>query len=145
MWQKCLQLSLKNEIILTGSQSGLATYGTNSIAYYPLNHQIYLESIQPDVVILCINPYDELNFINKTINLINGLTSAKVIGAICFPQDIDESWMGKMGRKINITQSKRELLKSQMLSKFNLKLGFLDNYAELDSIIEDMLNYLANS
>lgn len=92
-------LSYKSEIILTGSQSSLATYSTNNISHFPLNHQIFLESIQPDAVILCINPYDEDDFIEKTLNLIKGLTSAKVIGAVCFPLDLDETWAGKMGRK----------------------------------------------
>lgn len=138
-------LSYKNEIILTGSQSSLAAYSTQNIKQFPFNHQIFLESIQPDVVVLCINPFDETDFIDQTLSLIKGLTSAKVIGAICFPQDIDETWAGSMGRKVKVADEKRNFLKRQMLEKFKLRLGFLDRTDELDSLIEDIINYFANS
>ena len=142
--QMIWDLSTKSEIILTGSQSSLATYSTNNINHFPLNHQIFLEAVQPDVVVLCINPYDEFEFIEKTLNLIKGLTSAKIIGAICFPLDMDDTWAGKMGKKVKITDEKRLLLKEQMLLKFDLKTGFLDNNEDLDIVIEDFLNYFAN-
>jgi hypothetical protein len=49
-----------------------------------------------------------------------------------------------MGGIIMIVNDKRKLLKEKMLSKFDLKLGFLDNTEELDDLIKEFLNYFAN-
>ena len=105
--------------------------------------QIVFSAIQPDAIILCINPYDEIDFIERTIKVAEGLSNGKVIGIVCFPVDVSEGWQGRMGGHNRISEHQEVELKNRLSKKFNNNIGIymLDNDSEIDALVESVIYY----
>jgi hypothetical protein len=73
------------DIIMAGSQSGTVPYDPVNLKYLTTRQMDFLLGLNPDYVLLCINFFDELNYIKRTIMLIESLGDCKVIAAVLFP------------------------------------------------------------
>lgn len=60
----------EKDIIIVGSQSGTVNYDVGNIEQFNIAQYIFLMGTQPEAVVLCINPYDEIEYINRTISFI---------------------------------------------------------------------------
>lgn len=131
------------DIIITGGQSGFLAYNDSNARMFPSYHQIVFSAIQTDAIILCINPYDDIEFIERTIKAAEALSNGKVIGIVCFPIDASEGWKGRMGAKTRITQQKELELKKRLYYKFcdNIGVYMLDNSLEIDALVESIICY----
>ncbi len=93
------------EIILVGSQSGTIPFNTDNILQFTIPQQIFLTATQPDCVVLCVNPFDEISYIRRTILYIESSIDTKVISIVVFPMDISANQYGlfqgktKLGRE----------------------------------------------
>ncbi len=75
----------KPDIILVGSQSQSIPYSTGNLGFYPLDQHALLLGAEPDAVVLCVNPDDEYDYIERTISYINSLIYSKTIAISLFP------------------------------------------------------------
>jgi len=75
----------KNELIITGGQSGTIAYDNRNEALIPLEQYSYLTGVNPDGVILCVNAIDDFIYIKKTINFIESATNAYVFAIVVSP------------------------------------------------------------
>ena len=138
-------LSQKNvDIILTGSQNAVVTYNDNNIENYPIYHQIVLQAIQPDAMILCINPFDSIEYIVRSINAAESLTEGKVIMTVCFPYDIDENWSVMQNIKIKISPKKIETLKNVIKENTGVDMYMLDDINDQNKIVKQIISYFCN-
>lgn len=78
------------DIILAGCQSGTVTYDFGNIHNYTFSQTEFLLSIQPDAVILCVNLFDDGEYIKRTIQYIESCADCEVIALVIFPMDHDE-------------------------------------------------------
>jgi len=130
------------EIIISGCQSGFLPYNDKNIANYPINHQIFFEALQTDIIIIVINPFDEISFIRQIYNASIGLSNGKVVGFVCFPIDYDYKYATIKGVKRRIGLEKENKLKKLIAEEFNVTLYMLDNNNEIDDLINDIINLL---
>lgn len=80
------QLELKDpDIILSGSQSGTIPYNQVNLRSMTQSTVEFLFGMEPDAVILCVNPYDPLEYISRTIAYIQSAVDTKVIAVCLFP------------------------------------------------------------
>lgn len=143
--QMVYYLSQKNvDIILTGSQNAVVTYNDNNIENYPIYHQIVLQAIQPDAMILCINPFDSIEYIVRPINAAESLTEGKVIMTVCFPYDIDENWSVMQNIKIKISPKKIETLKNVIKENTGVDMYMLDDINDQNKIVKQIISYFCN-
>lgn len=131
------------ELIITGSQAGLLPIDQSNIKYATIRHQIFFQGICPDVIVLCINPYDNMEIIGKTIMTAEGMTNGKVIGIVCFAMDVDYSWRGAYGNRVHITDIKIKTLKSEIYLRFGIEMYMIDKSSELDLLLRHIIDYLA--
>jgi len=131
------------EIIITGSQSGLLCYNDNTVNMFPTFHQIVFEAIQSDAIIICVNPYDDLKYVERIVKTAEGLSPGKVVGFVCFPIDRDIDWRGEFGKKVRISEEKESNLKKIYKDYFNHDLHILDKGADLDALYEKCLNFFS--
>lgn len=130
------------DLIITGSQSGLLAYNNNNANMFPTYHQIFLEAIQPDLLIICINPFDDINFVERNIKFAESLSDGKVIGIVCFPMDFEENWRGGFGKKVRINEMKEKEIKMKYKNKLNINVYMLDREKELIELINNCLLFL---
>jgi uncharacterized NAD-dependent epimerase/dehydratase family protein len=130
----------QSDIIIAGSQSGTVPYDTGNMAQYMLHQYEFLLGTQPDAVVLCINPFDEAEYISRTIKFVESAVDCTVIALVVFPMDIKADWTGIYGQKTPLTDEKYTTLKGELHKLFGIpvyKLGFTDDLEQLvNQIIE---------
>lgn len=133
------------EIILSGTQSGLLAYNNRNIINSALRQQIVFEALQPDAIIVCINPFDSIDFIKRVINTVEGLSKGKVIGLVCFPIDYSTEW-GKSFMKFHrISEDKEASIKYSIMKSLKMKVYMLDKDFELDLLINNCIDFMSAS
>ncbi|MCI9414479.1 MAG: DUF1611 domain-containing protein [Clostridiales bacterium] len=129
------------DIIIAGAQSGFIAYNDYNAMMYPIYHQLYFTALQPDAVILCINPFDDVSFVRRTIYAAEGLSCGKVIGIVCFPFDVMSNWQGNFGKKMRISKLREEELKRMYKNDLNKKVYMLDREDDTNKLVLDCINF----
>lgn len=112
------QLELKNpDIIIAGAQSGTIPYCQVNLRSMTQSTVEFLFGIEPDAVVLCVNPYDPLEYISRTILYIQSAVDTKVIALCLFPYTMQGeefvSISAKRKMKENEIQNTLHILKEQ--------------------------------
>ena len=81
-----------NDIIIVGSQSQTIPYNYGNIGHYPLSQHEFLLGTTPDAILLCINPFDELEYVKRTICYLESYVEAKVIALVVFSKHRELEW-----------------------------------------------------
>ena len=131
------------DIIITGSQNALVTYNDNNIANYPIYHQIVLQAIKPDAIIICINPFDTVEYIKQTISAAESLTEGKVIAACCFPYDYDDRWEDIREKRIRMSSEKIAEKKAEIREAANIDMYMLDDPADQEKLFECIISFFS--
>lgn len=76
------------DVIIVGGQSQSAPRINYNVNHYNLAQTEFLLGTQPDLVVLCINFHDDMDYIERTIKYIEGICRCKVIGCCLFPQKL---------------------------------------------------------
>lgn len=135
-------ISQKNvDIILAGCQSGLLGYNDRNIDMIPFSHQTFFQSLQTDAIILCINEYDSLHFVERVINYAESLSGAKVLGLVCFPYSPSKRLSGIYGAQEHISLTREKELKKEYYSYFGIKVYMLDKKDELEDLVDDFIDF----
>lgn len=99
--------------------------------------------IQPDAVILCINPQDDIRYVINTIKYIEGVTSCQVIGLVLFPMMLSNDWKGMFQLKTKINEEQVETLKERLISKIGRPVYILGQHAEMQNLTESIIEYFS--
>lgn len=100
-----------------------------------------LQAIKPDAMILCINPFDTIEYIRQTILAAEALTDGKVIALVCFPYDIDENWQKMPGKRVKLSFEKITNMKEETRATIGLKMYMLDDPTDQSNLMEDIISY----
>ena len=128
------------DLLLIGGQSGLIPYAMyNLVNNSPYQRELLLAS-NPDAIILCVNYFDDIEYIQRTVNYVEALTGNKVIALSVFPFDRTFSWSAVSSKLKPVNP---ELLKQQM-QFFEKEIG-IKVYAQSQSkeLCEEIIKYLS--
>ena len=129
------------DILLVGSQSGTLPYDTGNITQYPILQHLLLLATQPDAVILCINVYDELDYIERTVRYIQSAAETTVIGLVIFPMDINSDWTGVYGARNRLTADESSILKIKLQQTFQIPAYNLGVEQDMDLLYSDIVSF----
>ena len=131
----------EKDIILVGSQSGTVPFDTGNIIQYTIPQQCFLLGTQPDAVILCVNPYDDLAYIKRTISFLESCVECKVIALVVFPMSIRGDWAGTFGLKKVMTNEEIDSIKDRFESIFDIPTFNLGNAEDLCKVMTAIINF----
>lgn len=129
------------DIVIVGSQANTIPYDFGNIDRYTFKQNSFFMGTMPDAVILLINPYDEQEYIEHTIQYIESFGFCKVIAIVIFPMDIDDHWRRFATKKRPVTAIRIDEIKSQFLDKIPVYL--LGNSADEVSLFERIVDYFS--
>lgn len=129
------------DIIITGTQSGMVPYNYDSMKNIPLYSMEYLMGAQPDGVVLCVNAYDEIDYIRRTIQLIEGLVDTRVFALALHPLTYDIGWGEAIGAKKPLTDEKIVTFIKNAEEHFKIPVVCLKEKADYDMLFEHILTY----
>lgn len=129
------------DIIITGSQSGVVPFDNGNLSQFSLPQIDFLLGTQPDACMLCINPFDDIDYIERTVKFIEASVDCKVIAAVVFPLDIKNDWSGIYGKKEPITTEKYEKIKKSVEQKIGVPVFLLGE--EIDGLCEKVIDFFS--
>lgn len=130
-----------NDIILVGSQSGTAPYDSGNLAQYPIPQMFFLYGTIPDGVILNVNPFDDMGYIENTVRFIEGATNGKVIAFCIFPMKIKDNFAGFTGAKERIKEEEEEAMINELIRIFSRPAYILGKEKDMDALVETVQNF----
>lgn len=146
LYNACKVLSDKGVMIVsafdnTGSIS--IPYDIGNIVQYSIPQYNFLLGTQPDVVILCVNPFDEIYYIKRTISFIESSVDCKVISLVVFPMDLKDNWTGIYGFKETLSEEKYSRIKEILSNEFNIPIYKLGVENDMNELVAQIINYFA--
>ncbi len=129
------------DIIIVGAQSGTVPYDVGNIEQFTVQQGEFLMGTLPDAVVLCMNPYDEWEYVQRSIHFIESVVECKVIALILYPLDLREEWSGGYGGKIPVQEDKVSALKDQCYEYCGCPLYLLGDNQELKNLTDQVLQY----
>ncbi len=79
------------DIVVTGCQSAITHYEATNLFNYCIEQYGFLLGAAPDYSILCVNPFDDIGYLERSIQLINSQGDGKVKALALFPRKIEET------------------------------------------------------
>lgn len=139
------KLAKDNDIIIVGSQANSLNYSTNNIQQYNLLFYSFIQGVNPDLTILVVNYFDDLQYIIDTISFIENINKTIVIGVVISNINNKQNYMDnfRKNKKVDIFELKkrRELL-TNSLHKLTFIFGIKE---EMDELFNLIINKLLNA
>lgn len=135
------KIEIKNpDIILVGGQSGVIPYAMYNLGHNsPYQRELLLAS-SPDAIILCVNYFDDVEYIQRSIKYIESLIGNKVIALAMFPfvKAFSWSWVSS-----NMKFAESEALSAKMLVLENETGIKVFSQLQVGQLYEEMIRYLS--
>ena len=129
------------DIIISGTQSGTIAYNYDTLRNIPLYSMEYMMGAKPDGVVLCVNPFDEVSYLKRTIGTIENLYDTKIIALSLFPLTYENNWAGNSGLKRKITEKEKKDFIRNAQKEFGVPVYAMDSEDQYEQLFECVLEY----
>lgn len=140
---KINQLSLKGkDIIIVSTQAQIIPFSRNNLLEYPKLQYHFALGVNPDAIVLCVNYFDEIEYIRKSIFTITGLTDSSLIALVVYPLTYTDDWKlvyGNSQRKI--TEHEFIEKKDELEKNFGVPVYLLGNEQHMQNLRDDIINF----
>lgn len=137
------KLCKNNDLIIVGSQSGTLPYDVGNLAQFTISQMNFLLGTQPDAVILCVNAFDEYEYVERTINYIENVVNCKVIAIVLFPVTLSDGWRGIYGGRHELSQQEMIISMERLSKAMNRKVYALNNCNDMEHLKNDIVDYFS--
>lgn len=132
-----------NDLIIVGSQSGTVPYEYKNTSYYTYEQVNFLMATNSDAVVLCINYYDEINYIRRSINVIEQLGECKVLGLVVFPMIPEQTWKGMYGKRRKIRGTEAEEIKTMIIRSTGKNAYILGDSNDMKELMNKIIGFFS--
>ncbi len=115
------------DLIIVGGQSCTLPYQVNHIYDLAFSQWDFIVGTSPDLVVLCVNPQDEVEYIIRTIRFIESIVHCKVISLVLFPMELAQEWAGFSFKSKKLDNNAYSIRQYELQDKINLPVYKLDN------------------
>ncbi|MCU4716012.1 S8 family serine peptidase [Bacillus cereus] len=138
-------ISKKNpDIILVGSQSQTVPFTTGNIGFYPISQHEFLLGTEPDGIVLCINPNDDLEYIKRTIHYLESYIETKVIALSMFPINKEFEWRMIVENGLKLSGDDLQFRKQHYENYFGLPTCLIGNEIDDQKLVDIIEAYFSS-
>lgn len=139
------QLCERNcDIVITGSQASVLPEDIGNLRMFPLKQYSFLMGTQPDGVILCINPDDDIDYIRRTIAFLEASVDGRVIALCVYPMKYKNDWTGIYNQKEELTRSEFNKLKTVLSNEFSIGVFQLGKRNDAILLFNSIVSFFSN-
>lgn len=131
------------EIIIVGSQSGTIPMLFDNLGQIPMDQIAFFLGTNPDAVILCVNIYDDIQYINRTISCLESLSECKVIAVAIYPMHFENGWSILSNTKKRATDELISRFKETIMENMHLNSFVIGDLSEEDSLFLTCIDYFS--
>ncbi|MNC47512.1 hypothetical protein D3C75_965760 [compost metagenome] len=135
-----IQLKTK-DILITGCQSGTLHYNNSEIDNFAIYQYAFTLGVMPDFCILCVNPHDDIEYINRTISFINSIDDGKVRAIALFPVQAIETITGIKYKKKELWQDDLQVFKERIYEVFNIPTYSMFSDIDIENLCDLIISY----
>lgn len=106
-----------------------------------LDQIAFLIGINPDAVVLCVNPYDHFDYIQRSIQTIEGLSYAKVIAIALYPFTFESNWAILKGKRCKLSEEQVFAVRKKLENRFNLPVYEIGNSEDTKCLFKRCIDY----
>lgn len=128
------------DIIISGCQSETLHHDVACLENSTFTQLAFLMGLQPDAVVLVVNPYDDIEYIKRTILLLRSFIEAELVGIVIFPMNYKNMVSGIYGGMRKLSQNEINVLCEQLNGIFNVPAYGLD---DLNGLVDDVINFFS--
>lgn len=137
------QLTNQNiDLILTGSQSGTITYSNQNSSLFNISQYEFLQGTWPDAVILCVNGYDDVDLIHRTINFIESACDTKVIAINILSKTLNTK-NPMIYPQVDMSTEMRQQVRQNLKSNFHIPVYCGPD--EIGAVVDTIENYFSEA
>ena len=133
----------EKEVVILGSQSNTINYVANNLVNFPVDQYVFMLGAQADVYILCVNPHDELDYIERTVNFINCISAGRVVALVMFPRGIRGNMRAFQYSISNYGDDELENAINRVSRRLGLPVYKLDDSESIDQLYENVIKELS--
>lgn len=131
------------DIIITGSQSGTVPMYYNNVEQLHLTQLEFLIGTNPDLVILCVNLFDDIAYIRRTILAIESIVDCRVISIVVSPMVYANDWQILSTQKKVAEDEEIELFKDRLIKDIKRPVYTLGVEEEMEQLFQCCIDFLA--
>lgn len=110
-----------SDIIIAGCQSGIIPHYYFNIGLFNLDAVNFLIGSNPDAVILCVNTFDDIEYIKRSIAIIENMNGSKVIALAVSPLGFLNSWDMSNDKKTKLDKNILNSIKDKLKTEIGLQ------------------------
>lgn len=133
----------ESDLILVGCQSNTVPYELGNVNDFTFLQTAFLWGTSPDIVVLCINPYDEISYILQTVKYIEAAVECKVAAVAVFPSDVQNIYAGIYGTQITLDEERFLQLKERIKAEAEIPVYWLGDMEQMNEMTDIILEYLS--
>lgn len=108
----------QNDIIIAAGQAGSIPFTSYIVDKMPVKQHAFIMGLDPDLIVLCVNPYDQKEYVLNTIKYLEGIGQCKVCGLALFPMNYKSEQLDN-SRKYKMSKDEIHLFCNTMESEFS--------------------------
>lgn len=133
----------EKDILITGGQSGALQYYNTSVEKFTSYQYAYMLGTCPDFNILCINPHDDMLYINRTIDLIKSSTENPISAIVVYPIEIQETISGVPYRKRELLPFEQDTFCKKTTNTIQIPTYSLFKHDDIDKLCNQIVQYFS--
>lgn len=127
------------DLIIVGSQSGTIPSSISNISDTTLKQEEFLLGTQPDIIILCVNPQDTIEYVMKTVNYLEALSNGEVVATVMLPIYIHQQWSGFLFDEKKIGQEEYDAIRNELYNKSHIPC-YRNERGEIELMTEQIIS-----
>ena len=130
------------EIILAATQAQTIPYYCNNLLEFPSMQYHFALGIKPDAIVMCINFYDEIEYIKNSMYTLMGLTDATIIAFVLYPITYSDNWNGIYGNaKRRISYDEFQQKADTLQKMFKIPVYMLGEQRHMSELCQDIIEF----
>jgi hypothetical protein len=128
----------KKDLILVSSQAQIVPYYCNNLMEYPSLQYHFALGVKPDAVIMCVNYFDDIQYVQNSLYALMGLTDATVIALVIFP--ITNKEVFYHGKKEKISNNEFQNKAKELYDAFHIPVYLLSD-ENINKLCNTIIDY----
>lgn len=130
------------DIIISGCQSGSVTYDFGNAKYYTFSQSEFLLGTLPDAVILCVNSYDEPDYVRRTIQYIESCADSKVVALVVYPMGYNNQ-LGR-SRLVHLSDTELNSIACALSDRFCVPAYILGKESDMEKLYATVIAFFTS-
>ena len=103
----------------------------------------FIVGTNPDVIVLCVNPQDSQEYIRRTIQFLESVGHARVIGLVLFPMRLEQEWYGFSFKNVHLSDDEYKACREVFSQAFHLPVYGLSK-SDITDLCDQIIDCLSS-